>query len=672
MSCKHIFPAILLTCLAYTITVNAQSLNLDTGFNPAVTGGSVNAIAVQPDQKIIIGGTFTTVNSFARNKIARLNSDGSLDTSFDPNSAVTTGNSVSSVQVLSDGKLLVSGAFGTTSPGGPIKAVVRLNANGSFDTSLTDFPTAMSGDVRIAKQLPDGKIMLCSGPLRRFNNDGTSDPSFTTAITVNNGSATGTCMDIDLQPDGKLLVGGSITAVNGIPRAGFARLNADGSLDTGFAPAAPANSLSWTLYSILPQPSGRINFFGISSYSNPVHPSQPILGLELFAVNSDGSGQTKYTADSPSGVWAGVPTAGSKTLMVFEYFGTFKLRRYFADGQPDASLSVPNFSGGVRSIAVQADGRILVGGQFGLARLISDAVPSLPAPFDFDGDHKTDISVFRPGDRYWYQHMSSGNYIFTNWGLSTDKLAAGDYDNDGKTDICVFRDGVWYIIRSSDLTYDFRIYGQAGDIPYALDINGDHVTDMVVRRSIGEIGGVVTWRIVYSGNLNTQQNINVAGELPGDIPVVGDFSGDGKADVGFYRNGDWYLKDEIGNDPVRHFLWGLAGDIPVPGDYDNDGRVDLAVYRPSNGVWYAQRSTLGFYAVQWGISTDIPVPGDYDGDNVADIAVYRDGSWYLWQSTAGFGGEAFGLAGDIPIPAQSIYSGSRLPPPPLPVRGLKK
>jgi uncharacterized delta-60 repeat protein/CSLREA domain-containing protein len=263
-------------------------------------------------------------------------------------------------------------------------------------------------------------------------------------------------------------------------------------------------------------------------------------------------------------------------------------------------------------------------------------------PFDFDGDGRADISVFRPSSGVWYLQQSTNGFTGLQFGLSTDKLAPADYDGDGKTDIAVYRDGLWYLLRSQSGFTTFQ-FGLAEDIPQPADFEGDGRTELAVYRPSNG-----TW---YVFNLLNNQFSAVQFGILTDKPVVGDYDGDSRADYAVYRpsEGVWYLLGSSFGFTATQF--GLATDVPTPGDYDGDGRTDLAVYRSSEGVWYLLRSRQGFTTLQWGISTDIPAPADYDGDGRTDLAVYRDRVWYLLQSTNGVSIQQFGLPNDKPVPA---------------------
>ncbi len=317
----------------------------------------------------------------------------------------------------------------------------------------------------------------------------------------------------------------------------------------------------------------------------------------------------------------------------------------FGAGLPRVAVFDMALTGSSRKLRIATHGR----GMWELPLITNKTIA------DYDGDGRTDVSVYRPSNGYWYTNRSSTGFNALQWGGAVgDTAVPGDYDGDGRADFAIWRpsdsEGVtdFYILNSGGFTVSGYSLGLTGDVPVTGDFDGDGKSDIVVfRPSTG------TW---YLWESSTQTTRSALFGQSGDIPMAFDNDGDGKANLAVYRPGDgyWYIAKATGV-PAQDFdaiPFGLSTDVLVPGDYDGDGKADVAVFRPSNGTWYILRSTDGGVTyVPFGANGDVPVPGDYDGDGKMDVAVYRDGVWYINGTTSGFATQAFGLPTDKPIPA---------------------
>ena len=295
-------------------------------------------------------------------------------------------------------------------------------------------------------------------------------------------------------------------------------------------------------------------------------------------------------------------------------------------GNGTASFTIaPNTSGNIRNGIVSIGSRTLFVNQ----------ISARAAKFDFDGDGKSDISVFRSGN--WFLQQSANGFAAVSFGIISDKLVPADYDGDGKTDIAVYRDGNWYILQSSNNSFRAAAFGLASDLPVPNDFDGDGRSEVAVFRS-------GTW---FTLNLSNNQFSSITFGQTNDKPVPADFDGDGRTDFAVYRSGIWYvLRSQTGFAAVN---FGLATDKPVPADYDGNGQADLAVFRDGN--WYQLLNLQTFAAVSFGQTADLPVAADYDGDGKTDVGVFRGGNWYILQgSDLQFRAVNFGLATDKPIP----------------------
>jgi subtilisin-like proprotein convertase family protein len=279
------------------------------------------------------------------------------------------------------------------------------------------------------------------------------------------------------------------------------------------------------------------------------------------------------------------------------------------------------------------------------------------APFDFDGDNKSDLSNFNGTTGLWDAVPSSspgGSHVQRYWGSTSlgDQIVPADYDGDGKTDFAVYRNGTWYISKhvGGDLTVP---WGASTDIPTPADFDGDNKADIAIYRPMeGALQGL--WYILKSSSNFTTYDVAQFG-ASGDKPVVGDYNADGKADYAVIRRSGgvmtWYILYNGGNTWAAS-QWGADTDVTVAGDYDGDRKTDLSVWRPSNGTWYVLKSGGGgIIGSQWGQAGDIPVAADYDGDGKTDLGVFRpsDTYWYTNRSTTGVVIDPFGTATDKPI-----------------------
>jgi uncharacterized delta-60 repeat protein len=340
--------------------------SLDATFNPAGTGisSSVIAAAIQTDGKIIIGGAFTIFNGIIINKIVRLNSNGTIDATFNPGSGFDA--QVNSISIQSDGKIIVGGIF-TTYNGVTSNKIVRLNTDGSLDNTFNSGTGFNSGVISTAIQ-PDGKIVIGGSftnfngtvinRIARLNSNGSIDQNFITLSGANNIVNT-----IALQQDGKIIVGGHFTTYDGLPRIKITRLNPSGFNDSSFSPVTGFNG---KVNSSAIQPDGKIIFGGEFTISND------ILRNKISRLNIDGT--IDQTFNPGLGFNNNVYTTAIQSdgkIIVGGIFTTFNgiirknIVRLNSNGILDTTFNTGfGFDTTVNTISIQADGKIIVGGIF--------------------------------------------------------------------------------------------------------------------------------------------------------------------------------------------------------------------------------------------------------------------------------------------------------------------
>ena len=328
----------------------------------------IGALAIQANGQIVIGQGYTKSNGVVRSSVARLNTDGCADPAFhaDVTSFDTVDAEVQTVLLQPDGKILISGIF-TLVNGGASPSLARLNPDGSSDKSfVVDLASGPNAAVDALALQPNGKVVLAgdftlvNGALHnhlvRLNNDATPDPTF-------NANTRGTVNALAVQSDGKMVIGGSIYEVNGIEQTGVARLNPDGTTDTGFVGISHPyfNAISCLRL----QADGKI-----VSGGNFVDSSGRLLfGIER--LNPDGTpdsefnGQIAQQTGVTGLVYALAVLADGRILVGgelgysgLEYFGLVGLH---PDGTLDGEFN-PRVVGFVYSLAVQSDGKIVISG----------------------------------------------------------------------------------------------------------------------------------------------------------------------------------------------------------------------------------------------------------------------------------------------------------------------
>ncbi len=283
----------------------------------------------------------------------------------------------------------------------------------------------------------------------------------------------------------------------------------------------------------------------------------------------------------------------------------------------------------------------------------------------------------------WYVKTNGANATFgAQWGdAATDFIVSEDFDGDGKSDFTVWRAGApnvaaFYILQSQTNTVKTSLFGQTGDDPAIVgDYDGDNKADVATYRCPAFGAGDGQCFFYYRGSLNNPGN-NITfvpwgfGENGDFFPNVGDYDGDGKNDFCIQRTnpaqagqGQFVLKRS--SDGATEFInWGNNSDFIIPGDYDGDGKSDFCVRRTVSGArqhWILTR-TGNQSLVNWGITGDTSVPGDYDGDGKTDIGVWRAGAigatgqFYILQSSNGASlNSPWGTTSDVAVAGWAVH-----------------
>ena len=682
--------------------VNGNGI-LDTGFagtgirtdDPGTRFAWARGMVIQPDGKILVAGTTGTDLTGSDFAVARFNPNGTLDPNFGSGGRVSIdfgendeqGNAIA---LAPDGRIVVAGKRLDPQANKYDFAVARLNASGSLDETFNQtgklvFPVGVLSDEAngVAVQ-QDGKIIVVGtievGAQRdfgivRLDVSGGLDGTFQGGgkVIAGVGAQNDDAQAVKIQPDGKIVVvGNSVNSAYTDSDFAILRLTSTGAPDNSFGAQGRQITVLGTnldlCFGLAFQSDGKILVAGYTLNAAGTAAQAAVVrygtnGVPDPSFDNDGIVTTPIAIVVSAATSVGVQADGKIVIGGVAAVGNdvrFAAARYLGSGALDDTFGIggkaivdDNIGGFGWTMAIDAQGRALIAGDsqnlMGIVRLQGD-IAARKAPFDFDADGKTDISIFRPAPAEWWIAKSAGGNFATQFGVTTDKLAPADYTGDGKTDAAFFRPstGQWFVLRSEDSSFFGFAFGTNGDVPVPADYDGDGKADPAVFRPSNS-----TWYIQKSSGGFTITQFGISG----DQPVVADYDGDGKADIAIRRpdSGQWWLNRSSSG--VVAYAFGNGTDKTVQGDYTGDGKADVAIWRPSTGNWFILRSEdSSLYGFPFGTSGDVPAPGDYDGDGKFDAVVYRPvgSTWFIGKSSGGTLIVPFGSAGDQPLPGAFV------------------
>ncbi len=655
--------------------------SLDTAFGNVITpilssSDKINAMLLQPDGKILVGGT--SLNSASSSSgvfaLARYNADGTLDSTFDGDGKVAT-------PVVNAGKVMLAGSIYGLSlqPDGKIVAagqahndfnfdhvVSRYNSDGTLDASfgaagfvVDPHPAAADHIDDYAKVVfvrPDGHVLVLGDKVdwrggkdisvRQFNADGTPDITFGTAgrSELDVGKQRTITSAIAVQDDGKIVVAGSMSigSTSGQSVRFVARYLANGDRDSSFGLDGYVLQPE-LIQSLAIGPGGKIIAAGFLNTTST-----------LVRYNSDGSVDNSFDTDGR----VTLPVANSEGIEGLEfqpdgkllYLSGTTITRLAVDGSLDPSFDgdgLVNIPGNARAFKLQADGKISVAGidsssNFAATRLNTDG--TLDTSFDGDGIATTDIQngdvaqmlVVQPDGKLvlggLYNVSNGTNTAFVRY--NTDGSIDTSFGTAGKTTfantslftrmflqssgkiLAVSSGGSRFLRLTASGNADTGFYGDGFSTFESSRYSSAPVPTIGATAAIDGQGNFIqagSYQLAAGGN-NDNSSLFVGKITIGDHPYVHfDHNGDGKADLGIYRP----------SDNTWHILtptaytvtaYGQAGDRPVPADYDGDGITDLSVFRPSNGRWFVRRSESQTETTTFASASSLPIPADREGD----------------------------------------------------------
>jgi uncharacterized delta-60 repeat protein len=420
----------------------------DQTFNYNVVGNGLDngvlankSLAVQPDGKILVGGDFTTYDgSAAPDYLLRLNTDGTLDTGFNSGGSGPNGV-IHTIGLQSDGKIIIGGSFTQYNGVDVPDRLIRLNTDGSWDSSFNSGGAGLDNVVRTLKVQPDDKVVI-GGDFTTYN--GVAVPQFLVRVTAsgavdsgfNSGGAglDNSAYTFGMQSDDKIIVGGLFTQYNGVDVPdGLIRLNTNGSWDSAFNSGGSGFGTFNEIFSVAVQSDDQVVVGGnFTTYNGAAVPARLV---RVSASGAIDAGFNTGGAGASAKIWQVVIQSDGKIVIggdftTYNAVAPARLTRLNTDGTVDTGFNTggAGFNLRVTALALQADGKIIAAGdftQYNGSSLIPDRIARiLDAATNIDLNQQVTIrGVYSSRDLVWY--IDAGEYFGDDVGLTFTMTSGG-------------------------------------------------------------------------------------------------------------------------------------------------------------------------------------------------------------------------------------------------------